>query len=126
MMQHKKLINLYYTESSELVWTGVTGISLCTADALATGYGQHRIAVIQPQTISVTILQIVILTKFIGGGAGTVHLYCPTIFATSIKFPITHCSSPLFMLILSRILRFSSSRAHGFVLYTAFFNPPQG
>ena len=41
-----------------------------------------------------------------------------------IIFPITRYSSPLLMLISSRILglRFSSSRVRGFVLYTAFFN----
>ena len=38
------------TERSEQVWTGVTGISLCTLDALAAGNGQRRIAVIQPTT----------------------------------------------------------------------------
>ena len=41
-----------------------------------------------------------------------------------IKFPITRCSSPLLMLISSRILHFSSSRVRGFVLYTAFLNLP--
>ena len=38
-----------------------------------------------------------------------------------IKFPRTYCSSPLLMLFSSQILRFSSSRVRGFVLYTAFF-----
>ena len=43
-----------------------------------------------------------------------------------IKFLITRCSSPLLMLILPRILRFSSSRVRGFDLYTAFFNERGG
>ena len=43
-----------------------------------------------------------------------------------IKFPMTRCSSPLLMLLISsRILCFSSSSVCGFVLYTAFFNLPQ-
>ena len=38
------------SERSEQVWTGVTGISLFTADALAAENGQRRIVVIQPHT----------------------------------------------------------------------------
>ena len=40
----------YNTERSEKEWTGVTGILLCTDDALAGANGQSRIGVIQPHT----------------------------------------------------------------------------
>ena len=74
--------------------------------------------------ISVTILQIVLLTNFIDGGVGTVHLRCP--WHLFIKFPITRCSSHLLMMLISSlILRFSSFRVRGFVLYPAFLNLPR-
>ena len=44
------IYTIHYTERSELVWIGVTGISLCTADGVAAGNGQRRIAMIQPHT----------------------------------------------------------------------------
>ena len=40
------LLCAYYTQGSEQVWTGVTRISQCTADALVARNRQHRIMVI--------------------------------------------------------------------------------
>ena len=52
---HIKMVTYYTsytnnTERSGYVWTGVTGISLWSTDALAAGFGQRRIAVIPPHT----------------------------------------------------------------------------
>ena len=102
----------------KILCTWVTGISLCTANALSAGNGQRRIA-------TTTHSAVIILQIAVDGGAGTVHLRCPYILAPLYK--ISHNSlyfSSIMLLISSRILSFSSSRVHGFVLYMAFFNLP--
>ena len=108
------------------MWTGVTGISLCTAGALAGGTDS-----VGSRWYNHTHFR----SYFTN--CRTYQLYwrrcwnCPPSLSIRfwqlfIKFSITRFSSRLSMLLISsRISRFSSYRVRGFVLHTAFFNLPQ-
>ena len=112
-------VEIYLQRDQNKVWTGVTGISLCTADVLAAGKGQRSIAVL-PHTNSRTYQ---LYWRRCCNCLPSLSIHFWHLF---IKFPITRCSYPVLMLLLSsRILRSSSSRVRGFVLYTAFFNLPR-
>ena len=110
------------TERSEQVWTGVTGISLRTGDTLVARYG----TALGSRWYSHTHLRNYFTNCHTYQLYWRRYWYCPPSLSIHfwhlfIKFPITRCSSPLLVLLISsRILRFSSSRVRGFVLYTTF------
>ena len=113
------------TEWSEQVWTGVTGISLCSADAPSAsarmdnvGSRWYNHTYFPNYFINCRTYQLYWRRSW--NSPPSLSIYFWHLF---IQFRITHCSSPF--LISSRILRFSASRVHGFVFYTEFLNLAQ-
>ena len=96
---------IVYIERSKQVWTGVTGVSLCTADALAAGNGQRRIAVTQPHTFPYLFYKLsylpTLLTELLELSTLVVHTFLATLYK------ISHSSPLLMLLISSRILRYA-------------------